>query len=164
MSVMRKAPEMKEPTIIHSTFALERSFPKPPEQVFAAFADVEKKRRWYAVGDRHQVEAFEMDFRVGGAETFLYRMGKETPFPGTLLENHGTYQEIVTNRSIVLATTMSLGGKRISSSLITVELLWDGTATDLIFTHQGAFYEGSGGPEMREAGWKTILDRLANVI
>jgi hypothetical protein len=32
--------------------------------------------------------------------------------------------------------------------------------TDLIFTHQGAFFEGADGPEMREAGWRKLLDRL----
>ena len=30
---------MEQPKIIHSTFVVERSFPKPPETVFAAFAD-----------------------------------------------------------------------------------------------------------------------------
>ena len=30
-----------------------------------------------------------------------------------------------------------------------------------IFTHQGAFFEGADGPEMREAGWRKLLDQLA---
>jgi hypothetical protein len=55
---------------------------------------------------------------------------------------------------------MTLGGRRISCSLVTMELLATETGTDLICTHQGAFFEGSGGPEMREAGWRTLLDQL----
>ena len=155
---------MKEPTIIHSTFVLERSYPKLPEQVFAAFADSQKKRRWYAEGDTHEVETFEMDFRIGGIERSAYRLKQGTPFPGVVIANEGTFQDIVPNRCIVLASTMTFGDKRISSSLVTVELQWDGSGTDLIFTHQGAFYEGSGGPQMGELGWKTILDRLANAV
>jgi hypothetical protein len=61
---------------------------------------------------------------------------------------------------VVLASTMAIGGKPISASLVTFEFLPSGTGTDLIFTHQGAFFEGADGPEMREAGWRSLLERL----
>jgi hypothetical protein len=32
--------------------------------------------------------------------------------------------------------------------------------TELILTHQGAFFEGADGPEMREEGWRKLLERL----
>ena len=35
-----------------------------------------------------------------------------------------------------------------------------GDATVLILTHQGAFFEGSDGPQMRKGGWEHLLDRL----
>jgi uncharacterized protein YndB with AHSA1/START domain len=56
---------------------------------------------------------------------------------------------------------MTLGDHRISSSLVTFEFLPIATGTELRLTHQGAFYEGSDGPKMREDGWRKILDRLA---
>lgn len=101
-----------------------------------------------------------MDFREGGEELMRYRLGEETPFPGVEIRNEGRYQDIVPNERIVTASAMTLGGKRISVSLTTVELLPTETGTDLIFTHQGAFFEGSGGPEMREAGWKSLFEKL----
>jgi len=33
--------------------------------------------------------------------------------------------------------------------------------TDLICTHQGAFFEGADGPQMREAGWRHLFENLA---
>ena len=102
-----------------------------------------------------------MDFREGGGEMMRYRFGAGTPFPGVELTNEGRYQDIVPNERIVTASAMAMGGKRISASLVTLEFLTTEAGTDLICTHQGAFFEGSGGPEMREAGWRTLFDKLA---
>jgi uncharacterized protein YndB with AHSA1/START domain len=152
---------MENQSVIHSTFVIERSYPKPPEVVFSAFADAAKKRRWFAEGHSHAVEEFEMDFRVGGTERTRYRFMEGSPFPGVALTNEGSYQDIVPNRCIVNASTMTLGDKRISSSLVTFEFLRTDKGTDLICTHQGAFFEGSDGPQMREAGWRKLLENLA---
>src|SRR6266481_3820107 len=106
---------MEEQSVVHNTFVIERTYPTTPERVFAAFADPAKKRRWFAEGHSHDVEEFEMDFRVGGSERARYRMNESTPFPGTSLTNDGTYLDIVPNRRVTIAATMSLGGKRISA-------------------------------------------------
>ena len=151
---------MQEQSVIHSTFVVERSYPKPPERVFDAFADAAKKRRWFAEGEHTEVEEYEMDFRVGGAERTRYRFREGTPFPGVALINEGRFQDIVPNKRVVTASTMTLGEQRISSSLVTIELMPTESGTDLICTHQGAFFEGSDGPERREAGWRTLFDRL----
>jgi uncharacterized protein YndB with AHSA1/START domain len=158
---MREEIVMEEQTVIHNTFVIERSFAKSPERVFSAFADAAKKRRWYADRGTHEVEEFESDFRVGGAERLRYRLKEGTPFPGVAISNEGSYLDIIPDRRIVSASTMTLGEKHISSSLMTVELLPTDKGTDMIFTHQGAFFENSGGPEMREAGWRALFDTLA---
>ena len=152
---------MEEQSVIHNTFVIERSYPKPPEVVFSAFADAAKKRRWFAEGHNHEVEEFAMEFRIGGSERARYRLKEGTPFPGVALSNEGSYQDIVPNRRVVTASTMTFGDKRISASLVTIELLATDKGTDLICTHQGAFFEGSDGPQMREAGWRKLFDHLA---
>ncbi|HXE13439.1 MAG TPA: SRPBCC family protein [Bryobacteraceae bacterium] len=152
---------MSDQSVVHSTFVIERSYPKSPEQVFFAFADSVKKRRWFGEGERHDIEKFEMDFRVGGVERLEYRFKEGSPFPGVPLTSVGSYHDIVPNARIVTSSTMALGGKRISASLVTFEFIPTNRGTDLICTHQGAFFEGSGGPQMREAGWRKLLDQLA---
>jgi len=155
---------MERQSVVHSTFVIERSYPNPPERVFAALADAAQKRRWFAEGENHDVEEFRMDFRVGGAERLRYRFKKGSAFEGVAVTNEGIFQDVVPNRRIVSASTMSLGEKRISTSLVTFELVPTKKGTDLICTHQGAFFEGSDGPEIREAGWRALLDRLTGVL
>jgi len=153
---------MDQPKVIHSTFVVERSFPKPPETVFAAFADPARARRWYAEGEGHELEEFTSDFRVGGTQTLRYKLGPGTPVAGMTINNQARYQEIQPNRRIVTAQTMDLGDKRIMAAQVTVELLPNRAGTDLILTNQGAFFETGLTPEMLEAGWRGLLNTLAS--
>jgi uncharacterized protein YndB with AHSA1/START domain len=152
---------MEQPKVIHSTFVVERSFPKQPETVFAAFADPAKARRWYAEGDGHELQEFKSDFRVGGTQLLRYTLGPGTPVAGMSISNQARYQEIQPNRRIVTAATMDMGDTRILAAQVTVELLPNGAGTDLILTNQGAFFERGLTPEMLEAGWRGLLEKLA---
>jgi uncharacterized protein YndB with AHSA1/START domain len=152
---------MSESAVVHSTFVIERNYPQSTERVFAALADAAKKRRWFGEGDNHEVEAFEMDFRVGGAERLRYRFKEGTPFKGVVVVNEGVFEDIVPNRRVVTAMAMTLGDRRISAALVTIEILPAEKGSKLICTHQGAFFEGSDGPQIREAGWRKLFDKLA---
>ena len=152
---------MEQPKVIHSTFVVERTFPKPPETVFAAFADPAKARRWYAEGEGHELQEFTSDFRVGGTQTLRYKLRPGTPVAGMTINNQARYQEIQPNRRIVTATTMDLEGNRILASQVTIELLPNGNGTDLVLTNQGAHFEAGLSPEMLEAGWRGLLETLA---
>lgn len=101
-----------------------------------------------------------MDFRVGGTERLHFRMGPDTPLPGVALTSETVYQDIVPDKRIVSAYTMTIGDHRMSSSLLTFEFLPLAQGTELRCTHQGAFFEGSDGPQMREQGWRSLIARL----
>ncbi len=153
---------MEERTVIHNTFVIERTYPVSRERVFAAFADPSRKRSWFVESPNHEVEHHEMDFRVGGQESARFRFKAGAPVEGLRCSNDTSYLDIVPNRRLVFAATMTIGGNRISATLVTVELLTSEKGTHLVLTHQAAFLEGADGPEIRKAGWQRLLDRLAD--
>jgi len=152
---------MNQP-VTHSTFAIERRYATVPERVFAAFSDREHKRRWYADDRRMPIEQFDMDFRVGGSDVARFRMAAGMPFPGTELVYRTTYLDIVPDRRLLYAYSLTFGGKIVSASLVTFEFLPVDDGTDVLFTEQGAYWEGADGPQIREQGWRSLLEKLGN--
>jgi uncharacterized protein YndB with AHSA1/START domain len=123
--------------------------------VFAAFSDERTKRRWFAEGEGWEVDDFTLDFRVGGREVARFRFKG-----GALIGNDTVYLDIVPDRRIVLAYTMTVGDKRISVSLATMEIVPSGGGARLVYTEQGAFFDGADKPAGREAGCGKLLDKL----
>jgi uncharacterized protein YndB with AHSA1/START domain len=149
--------------VVHSTYVIEKTFAVAPERVFQAFADTEKKRLWFA--NEAAVTEFRPDFRVGGSEYTRRNTPLESPLRGAPLTNQTTYLDLVPNNRLVFAYTMSVGERRISASLVTIELSATSEGrTELTFTDQTAFLEGADGPTIREQGWRSLLGRLETTL
>ena len=152
-----------ETNIVHNTFTIERNYPQAPDRVFAAFAQPARKRRWYAEGD-HEIQEFEMEFRVGGSERLHYRFKEGHPIAGSEINNVSVYQDIVPEQRIVITAKMTLNGKPIQVALVTLEFLPAGTGTDLVLTNQGTFIDWPGGDKMIEQGWRSLLASLGKYL
>ena len=146
---------MSQRSVRHDTVVVERTYDASPERVFIAWADPAARARWDVPGDDWEIVEFESDFRVGGRERS--RFG---PPGGPLYTSDGRYEDIVTNSRIVMAGTMARGETRISTAVLTVELLATGARTRLILTEQAAFLDGEDEPAARKQGWGGILNKL----
>lgn len=158
------AREKVEPKVVHATCVVERSFLKPASVVFAALSDADKIQRWMGGGEQSELIEFGCEFREGGKQVMKYKMGPKTPIAGAVITNEVRFQQIVPDERIVTASTMKMGDRIFSASQVTFELLPTDKGTDLILTHQGAFFEGSDGPTMREQGWNKLMDNLVAVV
>jgi uncharacterized protein YndB with AHSA1/START domain len=97
--------------------------------VFAAFADLTRRRQWLRLGTLEH----ELDFRVGGVERAAGMIGPEH------VVYAARFLDIVAPERIVVATTLTVDGRPRTASLVTVELSADGPAASAVrYTEQYA--------------------------
>ena len=113
-------------------------------------------RRWRVEGEGCLVHEFTFDFRVGGSEVsrFSFMGGPE-------IRLDAQFQAIVPDQRIVFTYRMSMGAVPLSASLTTVELVPSGGGTRLVFTEQGAYFDGVDSAKGREEGCRALLEKLA---
>lgn len=146
---------MKQPSVQHATFTIERTYPAALARVFKAWTDAEAKARWFFGPNEWKAKVRELDFRVGGRECVV------GVFPGGRTSTfEAVYHDIVADQRIIYSYDMYVDAQKISVSLATVEFLPAGSGTRLIFTEQGAFLDGYDKPESREEGTRILLDQL----
>jgi len=83
------------------------------------------------------------------------------PIPGSRTFERGKLLRHCAQPRVVTASPMTFADKRISASLVTIELLPTDKGDRSDLHHQGAFFEGADGRQMREAGWRKLFDQLA---
>jgi len=139
---------LTERFVKHATFVVERTYAASPARVYQAWSDAISKAKWFS-----KPEIFE--FRVGGRE---YSSGG--PPEGPVFTFDAYYQEIVPEERIVYSYSLDSDDIRMSVSITTVELIPTEGGTRLVFTEQGAFFDGHDSPEIREHGTNEMLDAL----
>ena len=149
---------------VHDTFEIEKRYSAAPAAVYQAFAEREKKRRWYAESPSHEQLAYSLDFRVDGGEELTARMLPGTPIAGATLRWSSLYAEIVPNERIVFFQTLDVDQRRVSGALITVLISPDAGGTCVRLTHQAVYFEGADGPEIRKMGWEHLLESIAGTV
>lgn len=146
---------MKHVQSSHTDFVIEREFAATPGSVFQAWADPEAKRLW---SDCHADDTTEyhLDFRPLGRETH------QVFYPdGRVQQIEKVFFDIVAARRIVFAYDITLEGRRLSVSLVTVEFFGSQRGTRMIYTEQLAYLDGHEDRAQRLQGTAESLDRLA---
>jgi uncharacterized protein YndB with AHSA1/START domain len=140
---------------VHTSFVLDRRLKAAPARVFAAWADIDAKRRWADCHAEVGTIAYTMDFRVGGHELHRATLpdGREQTVDKVFLE-------IVPDARIIFAYAMDAAGQSLSASLVTVEFLADGSGTHMKLTEQLAYLDGHMDLDQRIEGTAEGLDRL----
>ena len=138
----------------HSDFVIEREFSVAPEAVFQAWADPKAKRHWSDCHPEHTAE-YSLDFRPLGRET------QKVVYPdGRVQRIEKLFFDITAARRIVFAYDITLDGRRLSVSLVTVEFFGRRGGTRMVYTEQLAYLDGHEDRGERIRGTQEGLDRL----
>jgi len=150
---------MSEYSTVHSTFSVERTYEASPARVFAAWSDPKARLQWEAIGDNFTTTYTQNDFRVGGRDVSKFDFGKSDQYVAD-----ARYEDIVKDRRIVYAYTMSHNERRISSSLTTISLTPVAEGTHVVLTEQITILDGGDKVEYRQAGIAGQLDQLGTFL
>lgn len=142
--------------IAHATIVMERAYSASPTRVFAAWADVEARKRWSAPADHIRIDYESADFREGGRDVSRCIEPNNEDYVATV-----TYLDIRNDQRIVFAEDVVHGEKRVSAALISMELTPQGALTRLSLTMQIASLDDAGMEAGYQFGWSAALDNLA---
>ena len=143
--------------VTHATLVFEREAPAAVEKVFVAFANAKIRSEWGAPSETATIIYDHEDFREGGEDRF--RCGSKSN-PNIHGATH--YLEIIPNCRIVSSEMISMDGKRLCASLITLELAQLDSRTKLRSTSQVASFIGQDMIKGTETGTSSSLDSLIN--
>lgn len=148
--------------VLHGSFTHVRSLPAPPQAVFAAYADLDLRRRWFRIAGDPEAAFHQLDFRVGGGEVARGRFA--VAGVPEMIEYRSQFAEIVPDERIVYTYELRLDGRLRCVSLASVELAAEAAGTRLTYTEHYAFValtgDGRADRAEREGGLRLQLNGL----
>jgi uncharacterized protein YndB with AHSA1/START domain len=130
-----------------------RTLPVPRERVYRAWTDAAELARWYSPADGMALSIDAVDVRPGGGYQATFGRPGDVPFVES-----GEYRRVVASRLLEFDVTIARGGRVLSRTRCTVELLDAGDGTQLVLTDEG---EGAG---EHASGWGPALEHLAQLL
>ena len=137
------------------TLRLRRTFAARPERVFRAWTTPAEMKQWKAPGNMTTPVA-EVDLRPGGK----YRIHMRAPDGA---EHHliGVYRVVEPPRKLVYTWRWEHEPDA-PETLVTVEFLDRGGATDLVLTHE--LFPNEESRNKHESGWTGCFEKLAGLV
>ena len=137
------------------TLRLRRTFAARPERVFRAWTTPQEMKQWKAPGPLSTPVA-EVDLRPGGA----YRIHMQAP-DGALHRLVGVYRVVDPPKKLVYTWRWE-SEPEAPDTLVTVEFLDRGNATELVLTQE--LFTSEEAKQKHETGWTGCFEKLASLV
>ena len=143
-------------TITETTLSIRRTIQAPRQKVFDAWTQAEHIKNWWRCDPSWSTEIAEIDFRVGGS----YRFGMRDPAKDHPHVCVGQFKEIDVPNKLVYTWAWEEPTEHPGESLVTIEFVDQGDATELLITHEG--FAESSHTEAHQQGWNACLGVFEN--
>jgi uncharacterized protein YndB with AHSA1/START domain len=140
---------------------MNRRFDAPRERVFEAWTSPEVLKDWWRAGPDWTTPEAEVDLRPGGS----YRLAMRDPESGQTHTVVGEYREVQPPERLVYTWTWESNPTEMqgsAGSVVTVEFLDDGGATNVELTHTG--FADDEIRDLHAHGWEACLANLERVL
>jgi uncharacterized protein YndB with AHSA1/START domain len=143
----------KSETKPRQSLELRRTFSASRDRIYRAWTDPAALSRWFSPTDRYETVVHELDLRVGG--NYRIEMRHEG---GARHVVTGTYRELAPPERLAFTWRWTETAGAVDS-LVTVELIARGEATELVLKHERL--DGVEEAREHEKGWVGCLAHLA---
>ena len=145
-------------TLDTKSYDFFRSLPLPPKRLFPLLTEAKYRDRWNAPDADTPVETITEDLRIGGEDKQRCGPADEPAF-----EVLTRWYHLAAPDRVVLTETLYFGGQAACTSLVTYDLIAEGTGTALGVTVAVSSFTGPEAlPEVQQ-GWEGGLDNLAGL-
>jgi len=135
---------------------LRRTFAAPRDRAFRAWTDPALLKQWWGPANC-SAPLVEIDLRVGGR----YRFGMQCD-GGRIFYLSGVYRQIEPPEKLVFTWRWESPDMDAGETLVTVEFIERGPATEIALTHQG--FPAQPITHQHHQGWTGSFDALAATI
>jgi uncharacterized protein YndB with AHSA1/START domain len=125
--------------VVHGTVVVTVDVDLPPADVFRAYADPVVRSQWFRLPGPLDDQYHELDLRVGGHEVLRGAIAV-TEVPEEI-EVRAIFLDVVADQRIVYAHELTVDGRRVSTSLVTIELAATDGGTSVTHTEQYALLD-----------------------
>lgn len=141
-----------------SSITVERTFKAPREEVFDAWTNPAKLKRWWAAAPDDQPSLAEVDLRVGGA----YRLGMQKAGAPAPVVVGGKFMEVSPPERLVYTWEWEGEMPGGAPTQVTVEFRQEGAGTRVVITHER--FESKERGQSHAEGWGGCLESLAGLL
>ena len=141
------------------SLTVNRTINAPRERVFAAWTEPDLLRKWWGAHESFSAPIAEIDLRVGGK----YRLGMLEPGKDAPYVSYGVYREVNPPERLVFTWAFEKmpgddPGFVPAETLVTVEFINKGGATEVVLTHEQ--FPDEHMRDEHQQGWGGCLDGL----
>lgn len=141
-----------------NSLTIRRTINAPRQLVFDAWTQIEHLKNWWRANPAWSTEIAEVDLRVGGK----YRLGMRDPDKDGPFTCYGEFVEIVPPEKLVYTWSWEMSTADIGETLVTVEFLEQGEATELVLTHER--FPNAEAASEHTKGWTGCIEGLSRLV